>query len=176
MHAHDIDFISQRNHPCALYGCGVASTMMLLKGSHILPLPSYRRLIKELRLKSPGPLGEPGPAVFSTDLARYFRHRRLRTRSIRRKNAQTFQRLRNWLEDGPIMVLVYGAEWGNEEHWFVLIGEEGKGLVYLDPWYKPSARHRRHVDRERFRAMWRGAAFQLLSRQRRQFTTENGLK
>jgi len=164
MRAHDIEFISQRNHPCALFGCGVASTMMLLKGAHIHPLPSYRRLIKELRLKSPGPHGEPGPAVFSADLARFFKHRRLRTRSIRRKNAQTFQRLRTWLEDGPIMTLVYGAEWGNEEHWFVLIGEEGKGLVYLDPWYKPSARHRRHVDRERFRTMWRGAAFQLQSR------------
>lgn len=166
MHTHDFDFVSQRNHPCALYGCGVASTLMLLMAARVHPLPSYRRLIKELRLQAPGPHGEPGPAVFAADLARYFKHQRLRTRSIRQKNAQTFQRLRRWLDDGPVMTLVYGAEWGNEEHWFVLLGEEGGGLVYFDPWYKPSAHHRRHVGRERFRAMWRGAAFQLLPRRR----------
>lgn len=162
MTCHDIAFVSQRRRPCAACGCGIAAMTMVLRAAVIAPLPRYPELIRALRLHAAGPDGEPPPVVHPANVERFFRERRIAARGMRRKSARALRRLMEWLRKAPVMALVQGPEWSNDDHWVVLIGEERGMLVYLDPWYSPAQRFRRRMSRARFRALWRGAAFSVM--------------
>lgn len=159
MPVRDIAFVSQRNRPCAAYGCGVASALMLMKSAALSPLPSYQQLIRELWLHAAGPDGKPVHAVLPSDVSRCFLRHGIAIAALRRGEARPLMHVLRWLKNGPVMALLRDTEWGGDEHWVVLTAEENGMFVYLDPWYRPTQRFRRRMSRARFRALWRGAAF-----------------
>lgn len=161
MPRHTVDFVSQRGRPCAYSGCGVACVSMLLQHARVRPRPDYHRLMHALRLNARGPHGEPAPAVYPSNVESFLRQRRIPFRTIRDEGENAVRRILTLLKRGPVMAVVRGAEWGEEDHWIVLIGEERGMLVYLDPWYRPTQRYCRRMTSPVFVTLWRGSAFSL---------------
>lgn len=161
MPLHAIDFVSQRGQPCADSSCGIACISMLLQHAGIRPRPDYHRLIHALRLHARGPHGEPAPAIYPADVASFLRRRRIPFRSIHGDGHKALRRILVALKRGPVMAMARGNEWGNEDHWIILVGEERGMLVYLDPWYRPTQRFCRRMTAPHFATLWRESAFSL---------------
>ncbi|KPK68162.1 MAG: hypothetical protein AMJ84_11650 [Acidithiobacillales bacterium SM23_46] len=134
---------------------------MLLQHAGIRPHPDYRRLMRALRLHAASPRGELAPEVYPADVANFFRRRRIPVAIVREGNTNALRKILAQVRRAPVMALVRGPEWGNEDHWIVLIGEERGMLVYLDPWYRPTQRYRRRMTNPVFALRWRGSAFSL---------------
>ncbi|NJN93738.1 MAG: hypothetical protein HC875_06425 [Anaerolineales bacterium] len=168
----EVEFVSQRDDDLPLevqkIGCGVASTMMLLKyHCHPDSIPQFLDLCNELRVNDPpsqkGYDGDDFVAgAYAEDEQAYFARAGLRFRAW-----FDYPSLQERIKHGPIMVeFGMNSELGGKEgHWVVLIEVTGRKVIFLDPSYKTRAgrsRYQREVSRGEFMRDWSGNAIQII--------------
>jgi hypothetical protein len=168
----EVEFVSQRDDdiPSEIQqmGCGVASTMMLLK-YHCDPtnIPIFIDLCNELQINDPPHLkGYEGDVfvagAYAEDVLAYLARQGLRFRAW-----FDYPSLQERIKYGPIIV-EFGpnTDLGSKEgHWVVLIEVTGRKVVFLDPSYKTRAgrsRYQREVSRGEFMRDWSKNAIQIV--------------
>jgi hypothetical protein len=165
----EVEFVGQIDNVHAEIGCGVASTMMLLKyhcDSEIIP--SYQNLCNELKANDPPDMkGYPSTkgmllGAYAEDIMAYFARAGLRYRAW-----FDYPTLQERIKHGPIMAeFGINSRLGSEEgHWVVLIEVTEDKVIYLDPAHKTRASKKHYqveVSSNEFMDNWSGNAIQLI--------------
>jgi ABC-type bacteriocin/lantibiotic exporter with double-glycine peptidase domain len=156
-----VPFVSQRQYAQAASGCGVASTMMLLKYHYRRKhRPSYRELRRELAY----PTGQSELGVELDNVTAYLRRQGVRHRATRTKSPNQITMLLNRVQIAPVMVGMgrNRRRWGVDGHWIVLIGSDGENVIFLNPAHQPTRHRPSRIRLADFRRQWDGSSVQIV--------------
>jgi predicted double-glycine peptidase len=156
-----VPFVSQRQYAQAASGCGVASTMMLLKYHYRRKrLPSYRALRRELAY----PTGQSELGVDPEDVTAYLTRQGIGYRATRTKSRKQVTMVLHRAEMAPVMVGMgrNTRRWGVDGHWLVLIGSDGGNVIFLNPAHQPTRHRPSRIRLADFRRQWDGSSVQIV--------------
>ena len=164
-----IPFVTQIGSSHEDYGCGVAATLMLLRGAN-LSVESFAATAKGLRvdvlpLKKWGKAGEGmGKGAYAIDVTNYLFNRSVPhvVLSDASKKASSKRTLQELLKRVPVMVGVDNPnnpnDWGDGGHWIVVEPSAGTKYSFLDSARTEEQDYRRSISWAKMARDWDGYA------------------